>query len=1123
MIGMIHPQTQRAQIITKYGPVSSYERQYRISIDSVLSEINLIDSLIIKNSELIVWSDDTLKRSQDYEIDYIRGKLKLADRLTIGSQLNISYRYLPFHLRTTYTRRRMTYLGDSTRASIPIESITTANTYDQTTLRKNGSVVRGISIGSNQGLKVESGLRMNLSGRIADKVDVVAALTDQNTPIQPEGNTQTLNEIDKVYIQLKSDHFDATMGDYYLAFDGSEFSSYQRKLQGAMGSMHYDDLDVTLSGAVSKGKYTSNKFNGQEGNQGPYQLRGDNGQIDIIVLAGTEKVWIDGELMVRGENNDYVIEYSNGQITFTRRRLITSDSRITIDFQYSDLQFQRSLFGLNAKSRLWDDRLNIDLRLLHEADDKNNPLDFTLTDENLSQLQQAGDEIDSAYVSGVKYVGEGKGRYVQVDSLNIRFYRYVGDEMGDYSVSFHYVGPEKGDYKSLGYGRYSYVGEKRGTYLPIIALKPAQRHDLADMSTDIKLTKNLVLSTELAMSKFDYNAYSDIGDGDNVGIASNTSLEYAAEKMSLQGINLGSLKISGKLRKVGQDFQYIDRTDVVEKTRKWDSEGINTNEESIRELSVLYSPVANTQLSVGHGDISKGSTFRSHRVDAKMTIALDHLPQLRYELERIGSENDAASKQGDWFRNRGGFSYQWWKVRPFMDYLAEDKKETIADSARTGFRFHEYTYGLDLVNLKNFATTVSFIKRDDAEYRDKIRKPTSNSFTQRYQWQYKKGNQFAVNFQFIHRERRFNDLQQNDTKTDLGDLELMFSAFRRAIKTNWHYQISNTQVAKKERVYFKVEQGEGNYRFNEETDEYEPDDLGDFILRIRDTDDFIPVIELKANSRVRFEPGLMLNRQKKSLWYTMLSKITTDTHVRIEEKTEEDDVWAIYRLDLDKFQRTGTTLFGNRNVRHDTYLFENERDFSIRFRYEEKKEVNYQYIEEGVRNTFIERSLRIMRRFSDKFSLQLDAQNASRSYHFTARSDKYIRLNELLWELSYRPKQIIEISLKSKLALKKDQALDPATEANEFSLMPNCSYSFRGKGKIHAELEWTQVNITPDDRVVPYELVGINRKGTTLRWLIGINYNLSTYLRATVSYNGRSEPDRPDMIHIGRAEIRAYF
>ena len=47
--------------------------------------------------------------------------------------------------------------------------------------------------------------------------------------------------------------------------------------------------------------------------QGPYQLTGLNGERDIIVLAGTEKVFLDGIEMIRGENNDYNTSYRDGR------------------------------------------------------------------------------------------------------------------------------------------------------------------------------------------------------------------------------------------------------------------------------------------------------------------------------------------------------------------------------------------------------------------------------------------------------------------------------------------------------------------------------------------------------------------------------------------------------------------------------------------------------------------------------------------------------------------------------------------------------------------------------------------------------------------------------------------
>ncbi|MEZ4688807.1 MAG: hypothetical protein R3A12_00950 [Ignavibacteria bacterium] len=61
---------------------------------------------------------------------------------------------------------------------------------------------------------------------------------------------------------------------------------------------------------------------------GPYYLVGGNNELNILVLSGTEKVYLDGNLMIRGEQADYVIDYGIGTITFNNNRLITSDSRI---------------------------------------------------------------------------------------------------------------------------------------------------------------------------------------------------------------------------------------------------------------------------------------------------------------------------------------------------------------------------------------------------------------------------------------------------------------------------------------------------------------------------------------------------------------------------------------------------------------------------------------------------------------------------------------------------------------------------------------------------------------------------------------------------------------------------
>src|SRR5690606_15485840 len=147
-------------------------------------------------------------------------------------------------------------------------------------LNKNGNISRGISIGNNQDMVVNSNLNLQVSGKLSPEIDILMAATDNNIPFQADGTTAQLQEFDKVFIQLSNQNNRLIVGDYQLSRpENSYFMNFYKRAQGFSAENSTKDtlggksvkFKTGMAGAVSKGKFARQIFFGIENNQGPYR------------------------------------------------------------------------------------------------------------------------------------------------------------------------------------------------------------------------------------------------------------------------------------------------------------------------------------------------------------------------------------------------------------------------------------------------------------------------------------------------------------------------------------------------------------------------------------------------------------------------------------------------------------------------------------------------------------------------------------------------------------------------------------------------------------------------------------------------------------------------------------
>jgi len=833
-------------VCTIAGVAAGQSDSFRV-VRLAMSDTIVVDSLSLfpGRTRVILSSGDTLDASL-YEVLAAEGRIVFLNA-SPSDTVMVVYQTLPFRIPSTYQHKSREQFFSSDGKAPPRYAISRPRgqgIYDDQGITKSGSISRGIAFGNAQNLSVNSSLNLQMSGRITERYSLLASVTDDNIPIQPEGTSQQLQDFDQVFIQVFDDRSKLIAGDFILRKPKGYFMNYFKRAQGGyvQGAMPIHEefpekgtLTVEASASVSKGRFARNVIQGVEGNQGPYRLTGDNNELFIVILAGTEAVYIDGRLMERGQDKDYIIDYNAAELTFTPRQFITKDRRITVEFQYSDKRFARPL--LTTAVEYTRPGSSYHLNFFSENDARNQPLQQTLTQGDRRILAGAGDDPLLAVTSGIDSVGFSASNvlYAIRDSLGFDsvFIYSTNPEIAVYRVTFTFVGNGNGDYIEDGFtsnGRkFRWVAPewvdgtwvRRGGYAPVIRLFAPQKRQLlsagAEWKWGTKKNQQSVLSTEGALSVNDNNTFSRLDSGDDHGAAVKTVYSWKRSSVVRDSIHKArpGIAFSTGYEYTGRDFARIERFREVEFERNWNVLLLNLrNDQHIASGSGRVDfPGAGT-IGAGAELFSIGNSYSGRRGNAYSRIRTKGGTQANVNASWLESSGQINST---FIRHKSDLSQRVGALRVGFRDEHELNRFYVGEGSRLlsplSYRF--YDWEVSLGNADTTKVQVSAFYRDRWDERpspELSRASRADHYGVVFGLTGTSGNRFRA--QVSNRRLRVIDPElftQSPENTLLMRGEYSFRWWKGLVQGSTFYEVGSGLEQRREFIYLEVPAGQGNF------------------------------------------------------------------------------------------------------------------------------------------------------------------------------------------------------------------------------------------------------------------------------------------------------------------------
>lgn len=1114
---------------------SNYKKKMMAVRDSIQ-----IDTVSINSSLFFLRrKNNTVIDTSFYKVDFAKAILRFKKPVDVDS-VEVSYLRYPDFLTRKYAQLDEKIIVKNTNNLQKLYKLNQSSVERNFTpfdgLSTSGSISRGVTLGNNQNSVLNSELDLQISGKLSDKVSLRASIQDANIPLQESGYSQRLDEFDQVFIELFSDRWNIRAGDIDLVNENSYFANFTKRVQGLQVGANFGDDDakttVFASGALVRGQFTTSQFIAQEGNQGPYKLTGPNNELFVLIVSGSETVYVNGIPVERGENKDYIIDYNAGEIIFNSTYPITSEMRITVDYQFSERNFSR--FTIYGGGNYESEKLKLGVSVYSEADAKNQPLQQNLSPEQVQTLSEAGDnQALMVAPSDVQQAFDENRILYRKEIVNgneiFVFSNNPEDEL--YSVRFTLVGINLGNYILINSNAveniYEYVepdnGVPQGNYEPVVRLIAPEKLQVAVVNGAYKPTEKTDVSFELAGSKNDLNLFSSIDDADNDGFA----VKLRVNQNIIKTDSLWNMDAYVDADVINKNFKTIQRLYRAEFNRDWNLDDPLGNQVLLSSgVDLAHSKKGVASYKFEHLNFSENFNGNRHNLLANLQLK-------RFNIFSNSSflTNNSSVSTSTFLRSYNRLTYsfknQWVGAKVAMEDSEQREKDTNL-LTNLSQRFNSYEVFTGYGDSTVVFVEIGYKYRVNDSLRNNAIKRVNTSNTFYLKSQIIQNTNTNLGLFANYRKLKSEDATIEDENSLNSRLNFNQKFWNNLVLWNTVFETNSGTLPQQDFTYVEVEPGQGNYTwfdYNEngiqELDEFEVaqfSDQGNFIRVLLPNQVFIKTHQNRFSQTLTFNPKQW--SVSENLTEKFFAHFYNQTSYLIDRKNRrQGDGFDLNPFSTDEENQLALNqsfrniLFFNRGKQSFTtsytYLANtNRRTLSIGFQESKLTSHQLQFNHKFWKNWLIN--------FQSSFEV-----NESLNENFEFR-------NFELDELRFQPKLSYIFNENARFDVfyqytSKDNVIRDMEQLLQNNYGVSFTYNNANKLALTGEVNLFKNEFTGDANTpVAYQILEGLQPGTNFTWSLLAQKKLTKFLDLNLNYFGR-KTETSKTIHTGTVQLKAYF